>query len=77
MIIIKIEINKRMGKLLLQKLIEPNTSKRYATDTILKHPWITRSKYDSIPKTYLEIMRMRKLRQKFILVINSIKIKIF
>lgn len=53
-----------MADLLLHKLIEPNTSKRYTADTILKHPWVTRSLYDPIPKTYLETMRIRTLKNK-------------
>jgi len=58
-----------MADLLLHKLIEPNTSKRYTADKILKHPCVTRSLYDPIPKTYLETMRIRTLRKKMISVI--------
>jgi len=57
-----------MANLLLRKLIEPNTSKRYTADKVLKHPWVTRNIYDPIPKTYLETMRIRTLRKKMILV---------
>ncbi len=57
-----------MAKILLNKLIEANTSKRYTADKILKHPWISRNIYDPIPKTYLETMRIRTLRKKMILV---------
>jgi hypothetical protein len=54
--------------MLLHKLIEINTSKRYSADKIMKHPWITRKKYDKIPKTYLENMHARTLRNKMITV---------
>jgi len=56
----------RMADLLLHKLIESNTSKRYTADNILKHPWLTRSLHDPIPKTYLETMRVRTMRKKMI-----------
>jgi serine/threonine protein kinase len=54
--------------MLLHKLIEINTSKRYSADKIMKHPWITRKKYDKIPKTYLENIHARTLRNKMITV---------
>jgi serine/threonine protein kinase len=55
-----------MAQLLLLKLLEPNTSKRYTADNVLKHPWITRNSIDEIPKTYLETMRIRTLKNKII-----------
>jgi len=55
-----------MALLLLLKLLEPNTSKRYTADKVLKHPWITRNPIDDIPKTYLETMRIRTLKNKLI-----------
>jgi hypothetical protein len=62
----------RMANLLLQKLLEPNTSKRYTADNVLKHPWITRNPMDEIPKTYLETMRIRTLKNKMINVLLHI-----
>lgn len=59
-----------MAHLLLLKLLEPNTSKRYTADKVLKHPWITRNPIDDIPKTYLETMRIRTLKNKIINVID-------
>lgn len=58
-----------MAHLLLLKLLEPNPSKRYTANKVLKHPWITRSLMDEIPKTYLETMRIRTLKNKMINVI--------
>lgn len=55
-----------MANALLLKLLEPNTSKRYTADKVLKHPWITRNPMDQIPKTYLETMRIRTLKNKMI-----------
>lgn len=60
-----------MAKLLLQKLLEPNTSQRYTADKVLKHPWITRNPMDEIPKTYLETMRIRTLKNKMINVFDK------
>ncbi len=62
----------RMAYLLIMKLLEPNTSKRYTADKVLKHPWITRNPIDEIPKTYLETMRIRTLKNKIKNVINYI-----
>lgn len=62
-----------MAHFLLLKLLEPNTSKRYTADNVLKHPWITRNLMDEIPKTYLETMRIRTLKNKMVNVkINEI-----
>lgn len=64
-----------MALLLLMKLLESNTSKRYTADKVLKHPWITRNPIDDIPKTYLETMRIRTLKNKILNVtINFLKI---
>ena len=57
-----------MAEMLLHKLIEVNSCKRYSADQIMEHPWITRKKYDQIPKTYLETMHARTLRNKMIAV---------
>lgn len=56
----------RLGNILLCKLLEQNVSKRYTADKVLKHPWITRNPTDDIPKTYLETMRLRTLKNKLI-----------
>ena len=53
-----------MANHLLVKLIENNTAKRYTADKILKHPWVTRYPFDSIPQTYLENMKVRTLKNK-------------
>lgn len=53
-----------MAKILLNRLLEQNPSKRYTADKILRHPWVTRRKYDNIPKTYLEIFKIGSLRKK-------------
>lgn len=55
-----------MASHLLGKLLEINSSKRYTADNILKHPWITRNKLDSIPKTYLETMKERTIKNKML-----------
>jgi len=55
-----------MALLLLLKILESNTSKRYTADKVLKHPWITRNPTDDIPKTYLETMRIRTLKNKLL-----------
>ena len=57
-----------MGNHLLSKLLEINISKRYTADKILNHPWITRKQYDPIPKTYLETMMSRTLKNKMMTV---------
>jgi len=51
---------------LLRKILEINVSKRYTADKVLKHPWITRNPTDDIPKTYLEKMKLRTLKNKLI-----------
>ena len=62
----------RFGGLLLGKLLEINTSKRYTADKVLKHPWLTRNPNDEIPKTYLETMKIRTLKNKMIEVMNKL-----
>lgn len=59
-----------MANHLLLKLLETNTSKRYTADNVLKHPWVTRKHFDDIPKTYLETMRVRTLKNKMLNVIQ-------
>jgi hypothetical protein len=67
----------RFGGLLLGKLLEINTSKRYTADKVLKHPWLTRNPNDEIPKTYLETMKIRTLKNKMIEVMNKLMKKIY
>lgn len=55
-----------MANHLLGKLLEINTCKRYTADKVLKHPFITRNKFDVIPKTYLETMHERNLKNKML-----------
>lgn len=50
----------------IKKLLEPNPSRRYTADRALKHPWITRRIYDNIPKTHLEMWKIRGLKLKLI-----------
>lgn len=54
----------RYGGLLLGKLLAQNPAKRYSVDKILKHPWITRNLSNDIPRTYLETMKVRTLKNK-------------
>jgi hypothetical protein len=63
-ILFKLFILYRFGSLLLGKLLEINTSKRYTADKVFKHPWLTRNPNDEIPKTYLETMKIRILKNK-------------
>jgi serine/threonine protein kinase len=58
-----------MAKMFINKLLEPNPSRRYSADKAMKHPWITRRVFDSIPKTHLEIWKVRGLKKKLIEVI--------
>ncbi len=55
-----------MANHLVSKLLEISPSKRYIAHQVLKHPWITRNKYDKIPMTYLETMQARTLKNKFL-----------
>ena len=59
----------------INKLLEFNPSRRYTADKALKHPWITRCIYDTIPKTHLEIWKTRAAKKKIIEVSEN-KIKI-
>ena len=45
-----------MAKHLVLKLLEPNASWRYTASQAIKHPWITRNKYDEIPLTFNELL---------------------
>ena len=45
-----------MAKHLILKLLEPNASWRYTGAQAIKHPWITRNKYDEIPLTFNELL---------------------
>jgi serine/threonine protein kinase len=50
---------------LLDKLLEKDPTKRYTIDKCLKHPWITRNKYDKIPITHMEDWKVIAMRNKF------------
>jgi len=59
-----------MAKHLIFKLLEPNPSWRYNASQAIKHPWITRNKYDEVPLTFNEILHksnMKKIGQKLLL----------
>jgi calcium/calmodulin-dependent protein kinase I len=55
----------QIGLNLLHKFLESEPSKRYTIDKCLKHPWITRKKYDKIPVTYLETWKISSVKNKF------------
>jgi calcium/calmodulin-dependent protein kinase I len=55
----------QMGINLLHRLLEKDPAKRYTVDKCLKHPWITRNKYDKIPVTYMESWKITALKNKF------------
>lgn len=48
----------RMAQDLIRRLAQYNPLKRYSASQSLSHPWVTRNKYDSIPKTFAEEMKM-------------------
>ena len=48
-----------MAKNLICKLLEVNPSWRYSSEKAIRHPFITREKYDEIPKTFNEILSFR------------------
>jgi serine/threonine protein kinase len=54
-----------MGMNLLHRLLEKDPAKRYTVDKCLRHPWITRKKYDKIPVTYMETWKISLLKNKF------------
>jgi serine/threonine protein kinase len=60
-------INKvsQMGMNLLYRLLEKEPSRRYSVDKCLRHPWITRKKYDRVPITHLEAWKISALKTKF------------
>ena len=52
-----------MAKHLIFKLLEPNPSWRYNASQAIKHPWITRNKYDEIPLTFNEILHKSNMKK--------------
>lgn len=46
------------------KLVEVDPSHRYTANNALKHPFITRKKFDIIPLTYLEIWKYKSIKTK-------------
>ena len=52
-----------MAKHLILKLLEPNPSWRYNASQAIKHPWITRNKYDEIPLTFNEILHKSNMKK--------------
>jgi len=54
-----------MGKFLFLKLCELNPLHRYNATEALKHPFITRRKFDKIPMTFMESWKKRELKHKF------------
>ena len=59
-----------MAKNFFGKLVEVDPSHRYTAVNALKHPFITRKKFDQIPLTYLEIWKHKSIRTKCQEVIN-------
>lgn len=54
-----------MAKSFFFKLVEVDPSHRYTAINALKHPYITRKKFDQIPLTYLEIWKHKCIRTKY------------
>ena len=52
-----------MAKHLILKLLEPNPSWRYNASQAIKHPWITRNKYDEVPLTFNEILHKSNMKK--------------
>ena len=52
-----------MAKHLIFKLLEPNPSWRYNGSQAIKHPWITRNKYDEVPLTFNEILHKSNMKK--------------
>ena len=52
-----------MAKHLIFKLLEPNPSWRYNASQAIKHPWITRNKYDEVPLTFNEILHKSNMKK--------------
>ena len=52
-----------MAKHLILKLLEPNPSWRYNASQAIKHPWITRNKYDEVPFTFNEILHKSNMKK--------------
>ena len=54
-----------MAKSFFCKLVEVDPSHRYTAINALKHPYITRKKFDQIPLTYLEIWKHKCIKTKY------------
>ena len=52
-----------MAKHLIFKLLEPNPSWRYNASQAIKHPWISRNKYDEVPLTFNEILHKSNMKK--------------
>ena len=52
-----------MAKHLIFKLLEPNPSWRYNASQAIKHPWITRNKYDEVPLTFNELLHKSNMKK--------------
>ena len=63
-----------MAKNLIEKLCEPNPSRRYSAFLAAKHPWITRNKYDEIPMTFNDILVKNNNKKN---AINFLMISVF
>jgi len=64
-----------MAKNFYSQLCDIIPNQRYAADKALKHPWITRKKFDNIPVSYLEGWKHREDQrnmQKVIVYINNL-----
>ena len=53
-----------MAKSFFSKLVEVDPSHRYTANNALKHPFITRKRFDKIPLTYLEIWKYKSIKNK-------------
>jgi serine/threonine protein kinase len=54
----------KMCKKFLYKLLKKNPSYRYTARTALEHPWITLKKYDKIPLTVYDTLRVNEFKDK-------------
>jgi calcium-dependent protein kinase len=54
-----------MAKDLLSHFLEVNPNRRYTVEKSLKHPWITRNRYERIPCAIIEIWKLNTLRREY------------
>ena len=62
----------KMCKNFLNKLLKKNPSYRFTARTALNHPWITLKKYDKIPLTVYDSLRVNEYKDKMKILFYSI-----